>query len=190
MSPLQSKAHAHKARGHDFYATAPEAVAALLRVEPDLPHILWEPACGDGAIVMPLRASGRHVLATDLVDWGCPGSIAGIDFLQQWPDVDSVGGIVTNPPYKLARAFVTVALKRKPYVAMLLRLSFLEGAGRQAWFEASPLARVHVSSRRIPMMHRNGWAGPKATSAVCHAWFIWQAGHQGPPAIHWFDWRA
>ena len=30
------------------------------------------------------------------------------------------------------------------------------------------------------MMHRDGWSGPKATSAVPFAWFVWERGHQGP----------
>jgi len=35
----------------------PVAVEALLRVE-QIPHFVWEPACGPGAIVNVLRAAG------------------------------------------------------------------------------------------------------------------------------------
>ena len=42
-------------RGDDLYQTPPEAVHALLRVE-RLPSIIWEPACGPGAIVRILRS--------------------------------------------------------------------------------------------------------------------------------------
>jgi hypothetical protein len=72
---------------------------------------------------------------------------------------------------------------------MLLRLAFLEGAARMPWFGRAHLARVHVSSRRLPMMHRHGWTGKKAGSAVCHAWFVWDKRHEGRPAVQWFDWR-
>ncbi len=183
--------HTHAERGDDFYATPPEAVHALLAIESKwLPRgTIWEPACGDGAIVLPLRAAGWNVEATDLVDRGCPDSMSGLDFVRDGRHPSNVEGVITNPPFKLAKEFVDRALMECGYVAMLLRLAFLEGGKRQFWFEHGSLARVHVSSRRLPMMHRHGWDGPKAGSAVCHAWFVWDERHEGRPAIQWFDWK-
>lgn len=182
--------HALAKRKDDFYATPPEAVAAFLRAErPFLPSVLWEPACGDGAIVLPLRAAGYRVHATDLVSRGCPDSRAGEDFLMPFPVPPDLGGVVTNPPFKLAREFVERGLLVAPYVAMLLRLGFLEGADRRPWFERGCLARVHVSSRRLPMMHRDGWEGKKSGSSMSFAWFVWDRRHRGEPVIRWFDWR-
>jgi hypothetical protein len=41
-----------------------------------------------------------------------------------------------------------------------------------------------VSSRRLPMMHRFGWDGPRATSNTCYAWFIWdRRGTPAPPGM-------
>ena len=60
-------------RGDDLYETPPEATRALLQVE-RLPHRIWEPACGPGAIARVLRDAGHAVVATDLVDYGCPDS--------------------------------------------------------------------------------------------------------------------
>ena len=58
--------HALADRGHDLYETPPEAVLALLSAE-RLPQIIWEPACGPGAIVgVPARCwphGDRHRLA-------------------------------------------------------------------------------------------------------------------------------
>lgn len=181
--------HSHADRGDDFYATPPEAVGALLQIEKKwLPEgTIWEPACGDGAIVNVLRKAGRTVFASDLIDRGCPQSEVS-NFLAVRP-APYHGSVITNPPFKLAREFVDVALQSAPYVAMLLRLAFLEGGARKPWFASTPLARVHVASRRLPMMHRDGWTGPKAGSAVCHAWFVWDARHEGRPQIQWFDWR-
>ncbi len=177
-------------RGDDFYATPAVAVDALIKAERAfLPPVIWEPACGDGAIVLPLRAAGYTVHASDLVARGCPDSEARIDFLFPCAVPDGAGGIVTNPPFKLARAFIDTALSRVPYVAMLMRLAFLEGGARRPWFEASPLARVHVSARRLPMMHRGGWEGPAAGSGVAFAWFVWDRRHVARPEIRWFDWR-
>ena len=46
-------------RGPDFYRTAREAVVSLLALEKKhLPKSIWEPACGDGAIVLPFREAG------------------------------------------------------------------------------------------------------------------------------------
>jgi hypothetical protein len=181
--------HSHADRGHDFYATPPEAVRSLLAVEAKWlpPGTIWEPACGDGAIAEVLKSAGRSVVSSDIVDRGYPGtrvmSIFDADHRYTFP------AIITNPPFKLAREFVDAALARAPYVAMLLRLAFLEGTARRPWFATVPLARVHVASRRLPMMHRDGWTGPKAGSAVCHAWFVFDKRHEGRPTVSWFDWR-
>lgn len=182
--------HALADRADDFYASPREAVDALIRIEADhLPKTILEPACGDGAIVLPFREAGYRVFASDLVARGCPDSESGVDFLMPFPVPGVFEGIVSNPPFKLAQQFITKAISISPYVAMLLRLSFLEGQARHEWFRNSPLARVHVASRRLPMMHRHGWVGPVASSTTPYAWFVWQSDHVGAPEIHWFDWR-
>jgi hypothetical protein len=174
-------------RGLEFYRTPIEATRALIAIEGDrLPQNIWEPACGDGAIAEPLKATGRHVYASDIVDRGY-GHVA--DFLQVVEGVQSA--VVTNPPFSLAQDFVDKAFSfdRLHYCALLLRLAFLESGRRKKWFAARPPARVHVSSRRLPMMHRDGWTGNKSTSALAHAWFIWLRGYDGPPQLRWFDWQ-
>ena len=70
-------------RGDDLYETPVEAVTALLRAE-TLPPVIWEPACGPGAIVRTLRAAEHQVYATDLVDYASPDQdCAGWDFLME-----------------------------------------------------------------------------------------------------------
>src|SRR5262249_15831089 len=73
--------HPPAARGHDLYETPACAVEALLEVE-HLPHKIWEPCAGRGAIVDVLRERGHFVVASDLVDYGVPGQEAGADFLK------------------------------------------------------------------------------------------------------------
>ena len=97
-----------------------------------------------------------------------------------------VGGIITNPPFKLATEFVEKAVREVPYSAWLLRLNFLEGVKRMAFFKAHPPARVWVSSRRLPMMHRDSWDGPESTSNTCHAWFVFDRAEPGT-VVGWFD---
>jgi hypothetical protein len=97
-------------RGHDSYPTPPCAVEALLRAE-SLPHYLWEPAAGRGAIVTVLRDHGHAVIASDLVDYGFPTHFSGRDFLLERKAPERCEAIVTNPPFKLATEFVTHALR-------------------------------------------------------------------------------
>lgn len=195
MAGISAKAGAKRAsldvRKDDLYQTPPEAVDALLSVE-NVPMKIWEPACGPGAIVSVLRASGRDVLATDLVEYNSPlQDRSGVDFLSPltrkyvW---EYGGGIVTNPPYKNAAEFVVRALEVAPYVAMLLRLGFLESERRRDVLDNSCLARVHVFRNRLPMMHREGWTGAQASSAMAFAWFIWDKSHKGPTELRRVSW--
>src|SRR5262245_38825949 len=174
-------------RGDDLYETPAVATRALLQVEP-LPHRLWEPAAGRGAIVDVLRAAGHEVIGSDLRDYGRPDFFSRRDFLLEWKVPDGCEAIVTNPPYKLADQFVAHALDLCPRVVMLLRLAFLESERRTPILEGRGLARVHIFRRRLPMMHRDGWQGPKASSAIPFAWFCWDRAHVGPPALHRISW--
>jgi hypothetical protein len=120
----QSGTHSLIERGPDFYATPPQAVRALLRVE-KLPRQIWEPAAGAGGIAEVLRAAGHIVRASDLHDWDCSDCRAGVDFLREARAPGGATCIVTNPPYALAEQFVAHALRLCPHAIMLLRLAFL-----------------------------------------------------------------
>ena len=130
-----------------------------------------------------LREAGLYVHATDLVDHGCPASESAVDFLLEQRAPDGVDSIVTNPPFKLADQFVSHALHLVPRVTMLLRLAFLESELRSPILDSGNLARVHVFKNRLPMMHRSGWAGPRASSSIPFAWFCWDRNHLGPTII-------
>lgn len=177
--------HPLKDRGDDCYETPAVAVRALLRVE-RIPRVVWEPACGPGAIVRGLRAAGHIVHASDLVDHGCPESEAQIDFLMEWRAPPGVEAIVSNFPFKLGGQMVAHALDLVPLVIVLARLTFLESEGRSAILDG-PLARVHLFKSRLPMMHRAGWQGPKATSQVPYAWFAFERDHVDPALLDRID---
>ena len=177
-------------RGLEFYRTPVEATWSLIEIEQGLiPHRIWEPACGDGAISKILEASGRDVMSTDIVDRGF--GVGGVDFVTTMFPFSDYNGIVTNPPFSLAQDFVDRAFDYPSihYCALLLRLSFLEAVGRKDWFEANPPARIHVSSRRLPMMPREGYEGKQSSSTLAHAWYIWLRGYNGSPQLRWFDWQ-
>ena len=183
------KRHAIKVRKDDLYETPPEAVTAFLRAE-NLPNVVWEPACGPGSIVRVLRATGRQVYATDLVDYYSPDQdCAGWDFLMEKQCPIGVEAIVTNPPYKLVGQFATHAIMLCPKVIMLLRLAFLESEGRSSILDGGCLARVYPFRDRLPMMHRDGWEGPKSTNTIAFAWFVWERGWNKPTQMQRISWR-
>jgi hypothetical protein len=172
----------------DCYETPPEAVHALLRAE-RIPHVVWEPAAGGGAIVRVLRAAGHQVIASDIVDYGCPDSTAGVDFMLAHTAPRDAEVVVTNPPFRLAAEFVGHALTLVPLVIMLLRLAFLVSERRSPILDRGMLARVHTFKRRLPMMHRAGWTGPRASSSIAFGWFVWCRYHAGPAAIDRISWK-
>ena len=181
--------HRHSDRGLDAYFTPVEAVHSLICIERSkIPHCIWEPAAGNGAIVRPLQAAGYSVIASDIADYGLVDCQAGIDYLseQARPYVE---GIITNPPFKLAMSFAEKALHEVPYLALLLRTNFLESTARLSFFRKHAPARIWISSRRLPMMHRFGWQGPQAPSNTCHAWFIWDERSRQKRMVDWFDWK-
>src|SRR5262249_49008947 len=140
----------------DAYFSPPEAAVSLLHIEDKyLPEYIWEPAAGDGAIVRPFQAAGFTVIASDIVDYGLAGCTI-IDCLKAEP-IHEIQGVVTNPPYKLAVQFAEKALREVPYLALLLRTNFLESTARLPFFHRCQPARIWISSRRLPMMHRHGW---------------------------------
>lgn len=166
----------------DFYATHPEAVDALLAVE-SFDGWIWEPACGDGAIVRRLQHHGHDVVATDLVDRGLGG---GVDFLMEWQP--RAPHIITNPPFKLATKFVQNALRLTTgKVAMLLKVGFLEGVERAPIFDDAPFARLWVFRRRQSFL-KNGTNGVSMNGRggmIAYGWFVWDHAHTGKPELGW-----
>jgi hypothetical protein len=184
----QAQRHPHSERGLDCYETPPEAVRALLRVEP-LPHRIWEPAAGRGAIVKVLRAAGHEVLASDVADYGDPTHFANRDFLAETKLPAGVECILTNPPFRAVERFAAHALDLCPRVVLLLRLAFLESERRRGILEGRGLAHVHVFRKRLPMMHRAGWTGRKASSGMAFAWFAWDRTYTGLPVLNRISWE-
>ena len=161
----------------DFYPTPPEAVYKLLEVE-TLPGLIWEPACGDGAISKVLLEAGHSVISSDLFDHGY--GKANIDFLTS----DSCIPIVTNPPFKLANEFIQHAHNiYVPYFAFLMKLTALEGVKRSEILERTRLTRVWVFRKRLTMT-RNGEPSRNG-GMIAFAWFVWERGNTEPPAIGW-----
>jgi hypothetical protein len=163
--------HSYADRGLDHYPTPEPAARALLTVEKPLGAI-WEPCAGHGGIAMPLREAGYTVHAFDIAAWGCPDCTVGVDFLTTKKAPAGARTAVFNPPFRYAADFVRHALELVPTVISLGRLAFLESEARSDLIDGGLLARVHIFKRRLPMMHRAGWDGPRASSSVCFAWCV------------------
>jgi hypothetical protein len=165
--------------GPDFYPTPRWATHALIENE-DFKGDIWECACGDGAMSEVLEKVSGNVRSTDLFDRGFGQS--GVDFRSTTEEFDN---IVTNPPFNAAEDFVKAGVRSaRNKFALLLRLAFLEGAGRQhSIFNVSPPARVWVFSERITFYPRN--AERKGSGTTAYAWFVWDKSHQGQTELHW-----
>lgn len=177
-------------RGLDAYFSPHEAVWPLLDMEENMPPYIWEPAAGAGMIVRCMKQRGFRTLASDIADYG----VRDLDIQTNVNYLEAVipkgvRGIVTNPPYKDAIRFIQKAMNEVPYHAWLLRTNFLEAEGRYEFFKSNPPARVLISSRRLPMMHRLGYDGPKSTSNTCFAWFVWDDDAKVKRQFDWFDWK-
>lgn len=168
---------------HDFYPTPDYATEALLDRELFEEGVIWECACGDGAISKILKSRGLQVFSTDLINRGY-GEVRNLDFIQELPDIYKAKHIITNPPFKLAKSFIEQALYMTTgKVAMLLRLAFLESADRYELFKTTPLKTVYVFSKRLTMSAKG--KGASKGGMIPFAWFVWEHGYEGKPYIEW-----
>jgi hypothetical protein len=134
-----------------------------------------------------LEDAGHHVSGADIKDYGWPGTIVK-NFLKTSSDLHGTA-IVSNPPYRFAQEFIQKAIDEgSPYHAWLLRLNFLESVRRKPFLEKFSPSRIRVSSRRLPQMHRLGWAGRKASSNTCYCWYIWDRSSPSEVQLNLFDW--
>lgn len=172
----------------DFYRTPAWCVRALWATYLDLRRVteVYDPACGDGAILLALRgvdpAPGLHLYGTDVdparvaMAHGRGLAVFVHDYLdQQKRSLVDEGArppaVVMNPPYSLAEAFIRRAVgngaRRRP-VAALLRIAFLASQGRAEWL-AGDAPDVYVLPRRPDF---TGCGGDSAD----YAWMVWPAG--------------
>ena len=187
FTTLGSSNHALENReAFDYYATDPKAVEMLLELEQFAP-VIWEPACGEGHISKVLQAHGYEVISTDLVYRGF-GDPEPLDFLKETLD-GFEGDIITNPPYSVVVEFVQRALESiRPggKVAMFLKVQFLEGQKRGAFFKDTPPRTVYISRSRLSCA-KNGDFERFPDSAIAYAWYVWEKGFTGDPVIKWFN---
>jgi hypothetical protein len=159
--------HTASPRPFEFYPTPHHAIEALLDRE-EFVGPVWEPASGDGRIVVACRRRGIECFGTDIQQ--------GVDFLRERRHV---ANIVTNPPFRLADRFYRHALRlAQRKVVMLGQINAIVGLKRyQTIYRFWPLARVYVFVERLQFVE-------KKHSLHDYCWLVWDRNHQGPTELH------
>lgn len=163
----------------DFFPTPAFATRALCTHIIDIRGCtVWEPACGQGHMVRPLREFASVVLASDVHDYGRGFPVQ--DFL--WPNGftkdEPIDWILTNPPFKAAEEFIRRGLEiAQRGVAVLVRTSFIESIGRyESLFRNRPPSIMAQFVERVPMV--KGRVDEDASTATSYCWLIW---YRNPP---------
>ena len=169
----------------DFYRTPAWCVEVLLEHEQLLPQI-FDPACGDGAILEVLKEAGHEVHGLDIHAPSAMKASAALgvpvwvgDFLDPERGNPTYCDVVMNPPYRQAAEFIRAALERsgpREKVCALLRLNFL-GSSRKRLDLVGPDSELY---KVIVMSRRPSFTGDGRTDASEYAWYIYSRGHSGP----------
>lgn len=176
---------------NDFYASDPNNLVRFLPVmarDFTLADKVWEPFCGMGHLSEVLRATGREVRSTDLINYGYNHQDGTYDFFTQSLPFD--GDILSNPPFKLAEESITHSLELIPEgrkVIMFLRIQFLEGMGRyNNLFRNGCLKYVYVYvTRANTAINGEFETYKKSAPAKCYAWFVFEKGYKGDAVLRW-----
>lgn len=162
----------------DFYPTPYNVTIALLdylEIEPGT--LIWEPACGDGDMVFPMRAVELDVVASDIREnrfLDCDPQARLYNFVAPyrriWPDDRDPKWIITNPPFGLAEEFIRRALEITPHVAMLVRSQYWHAASRLDLFQTNRPAAV------LPLTWRPAFeeAERGKSPLMDVSWIVWQ----------------
>ena len=164
----------------DFYVEPAWCSERLFAVEP-FAGLIWDPAAGSGTIPRAARAAGLSNFASDIADHGCGPRQ---DFLTASAPAEAFD-VVTNPPFRLARAFVERALTlgaRK--TAVVFPTSRLNAA---RWLEPLPLAKIYLLTPRPSMPPGEVIARGERPGGgrMDFAWLVFSHGHSAPPELRW-----
>lgn len=187
-----------KRRDDDFYPTGqPDAIRALFAYDGETIRncgTVWEPACGDGALVREIRAMDVPCCASDLIDRGCPDSWTA-DFFSCLRS--RARAIITNPPYSLINARDghgrwlrhTLDMPGWDYLALLLSWDWpaARANGLGELLDQHPFSWCYLMRWKLDF---TGEGSPPQRNA----WFVWdKRDPRGPgqpkphPDFRWMD---
>jgi hypothetical protein len=174
------RSHIFDRDDHDFYVEPAWCSERLFAVEP-FAGLIWDPAAGSGTIPRAARAAGLPNFASDIADHGCGPRQ---DFLTASAPAEAFN-VVTNLPFRSARAFVEQALTlgaRK--TAVIFPTARLNAA---RWLEPLPLTKIYLLTPRPSMppgevIARGEKPGGGKTD---FCWLVFDRTHSGPPELLW-----
>ena len=153
---------------NDFYPTPPEPTRAIIRAERSSLSrfaLVWEPACGDGAMTREMEAADLQVHSSDMIDRGIGAEKKSFyDF-----DVAPSKAILTNPPFNECNSGKWIRHAQElgiEYMALFLPFNFPGAESRAGLWARNPPARVYLMRWRID------FTGAGA-SPMLNAWFVW-----------------
>jgi len=167
----------------DDFPTPPWATRALCERLGDLSDLVCrEPAANRGHMVGPLREYFGSVIGSDIHDYGAGFPVFDFVGMEIASEVDWT---ITNPPFRLAEAFIQRALETSRVgVAVIVRSAFLEGIARyQNLFSVHPPSRVMQFVERAPMVR--GRIDASAVSATAYSWLVWTKPLDGVSHLEW-----
>ncbi|HXO68656.1 MAG TPA: hypothetical protein VN838_06815 [Bradyrhizobium sp.] len=149
--------------------------------------VIHDPCCGEGNIPKTFQAAGfNQAWGSDIADRGY-GVVH--DFLSDGYPFEPPDWICTNPPYQDAQRVIDKALTICDRVAVFVRLSFLEGQKRRAWFEAGCLSRVLVCSSRVLCPPKAMISAvpqkEKPAGAIAYCWCLFDRNEACAPTLEW-----
>ena len=165
-------------RNLDFYPTPDFATSLLLKQYSYLfvDGAILEPCCGDRAISKQLESQfGKDRLIETDIDAarspknGVYDAQLSTPYLLKTDAGLPIKNVVTNPPFNCAINILKAAYESPDveFVAMLLRLSFLEGT-----FERGPFLNKYPP-KKLMILPRISFTGDGNTDSVTCAWMIW-----------------
>lgn len=141
------QAHKPETKGRDHCQSPPYAILPLL---PYIPKntIIWEPARGEGNLVIALESHGYNVVSSSLDD--------GQDFFEYQPAKWDI--IVTNPPWSISAKWTRRCfLLGRPF-ALLLKSDKQQDIGFQKLNQQyGDFEQIHPDSRIDYKMPNKGW---------------------------------
>jgi hypothetical protein len=177
MSKGKAYANRNEVVDNDLYHT-PECLTLKLLEKEKFKKVL-EPACGDMAIVDPLRQNGVDVIFSDIE--------RGADFLTAKLDLKK-SDIITNPPFFLWDEFIKKSKElnsRKS--AFIGRANYFGTVDRYNSGIFDGLKTVYFFNRYVDYRTPRRKDGLFHVGAMLTGWFVWERGYKGKPQIDYID---
>ncbi|MCZ4351549.1 hypothetical protein O4H61_03385 [Roseovarius aestuarii] len=170
----------------DDFPTPPWATRALcewLKARCMIPPLadVREPAANRGHMARVLGEYFARVHASDIHDYGVGYPVCDYLF---GPVPERSFWVITNPPFKLALAFIERARASAGYVAMIVRSAFLEGGARYRDLFADDPPRYVLQFCERVVMHK-GCLSEHGSTATAYCWLIWTPARGDMTQLDW-----